>query len=211
MFDHSAISRPDGSRLDQQARRIAVLTGQANPADTTLSPERIRFLHHVAPTGFVVLPHGFPYHAACESGGHRDTALLIASLRIARQFVAASYAGDFRALLETRLAALFATTSDDLVLLTGSSGLHLLNCAWPAITTVPRRYHVLALGPACPGPLRIPCDALTTIRGHRDGWSRMLFRGAIDHEIAADHLGYWSSREVVDLVRALVADRGYRA
>jgi hypothetical protein len=193
------------SLIQPAGRRMALLTGQSAPANTVLSPEQVSFMHQVVPAGFEVLGHGYPFHAACERGPHERTSIASASLNNARQFMAALGAPRFRRQLRWRLGELIERTSESLIIITGSGGLQLLNAVWSGLAPIERSISVVALGPACLGPIRVPRRQLVTIRGSRDGWSRMLYRGPIDHGVACGHLGYWSSPEVIGLVRGLLA------
>jgi len=186
-------------------RRIALLTGQSSPQNTALSPEQRTFLARVAPAGFATLAHGFPFHASYERRPYERPPIALASLHNARQFMAAMNDAAFRNVLAARLGELFERTEDRLILLTGSSGLQLLNAAWPHVCGAALNVQVLALGPACLARLNIPASCLTTIRGSCDAWSRLLYRHSIDHEVTCGHLSYWSSPEVIEVVRQLLA------
>lgn len=90
-------------------------------------------------------------------------------------------------------------TSRRLILTTGSCGLQLANAAWPLLRVPPDlRVDVTALGPACFGKLRMP---VTVVQGRRDRWSRMFYRGRVDHFCECGHLDYWDSNEARALLR----------
>lgn len=201
------LDRPDpaGCLVRPAPRRVALLTGQSAPRNTALSPEQVAFLARVAPAGFATLAHGFPFHAACERAPYRRPSLALASLNNARQFIAATRDAHFRAVLEARIGELLRQTSERLVVVTGSCGLELLNAAWTGLPASTASVQVVAVGPACLGRLSIPAGRLTTVRGARDGWSRLLYRGPVDHEVGCGHLDYWTSPDVILLVRRLIA------
>jgi hypothetical protein len=79
------------------------------------------------------------------------------------------------------------------ILITGSCGVQLANVGWPG--------EVIALGPACLGPLRVRAYV---IRGRGDGWSRLFYRGRVDRACGCGHLGYWESEEVREIVRGIL-------
>ncbi len=203
----AAMSKADPSlgRVRPAARRVALLTGQSDPRNTVLSPTQLAFLARVTPAGYDAFAHAFPFHASTECAPYRRPHIVAASLHNARQFAAAALDARFRALLEARLGALVGATSERLVLVTGSCGLQLLNAAWPSLEAGESRVRAVALGPACLGTLTMPSSCLTAIRGRRDGWSRLLYRGAIDHEVDGGHLDYWTSTEVIGLVGTRIA------
>lgn len=204
-FSRILAADPAGSLVQPEHCRIALLTGQSLPSNTALSPEQIAFLEAVAPPGFAVLPHGFPFHCAFEQGEYRRAGLIRASLNNAAQTMAAVLPGRFRTIAAARLEELLARTRHTLILLTGSCGLQFVNAAWPRLRSTATGLHIVALGPVCLGRLAVPRARLTTVRGAGDGWSAMLFRGHIDHAVDCGHLDYWTSPETIALVRALLA------
>lgn len=195
---------PEGSLIRPATHRIALLTGQSDPTNTALTPAQQTFLRAVAPIGFDILAHGFPYHAACETPGRPQPNLLRASLNNVRQTAASILSPSFRALIATRLNELLTQTGRTLILITGSCGLQFLNDAWLLLqrTTHTR---IIALGPACLRPHILPAAQLTTIRGTHDTWSRLLYRHPIDHTVPGGHLDYWTSPDTIALTRALLA------
>ena len=210
-FEQALSDAAGGSLVAPARRRLALLTGQSMPSNVALSPQQIAFLAAVAPPGVEVLAHGFPYHRAFETGGYQAASMLTASLHNARQFLAAATSQRFRAVVAARIDELIGKTREQLILLTGSCGLQLLNAAWPALQARPRpAIHIVALGPTQVGPLALPHGVLTTVQGRDDPWSRWLFTGRVDHRIACGHLDYWSSDEAADLVRRLLASNGAR-
>lgn len=195
---------PEGSLIRPATHRIALLTGQSDPRNTALTSAQQTFLHAVAPTGFDILAHGFPYHATCETPGHPQPNLLRASLNNALQTAASVLSPAFRAFIATRLNELLTSTSRTLILITGSCGLQFLNDAWPHLHRTAHT-RIIALGPACLRPLMLPAAQLTTIHGTRDTWSRLLYRHPIDHTVPGGHLDYWTSPDTIALTRALLA------
>lgn len=205
-FAHILDGDPADSLVWPARNRIALLTGQSDPSNTALSPEQSEFLEAIAPPGFDVLPHGFPFSRASEPGGrYRRPHLFRASLNNAHQTMAAIFSGRFRTIVATRLGELLDRTSGTLILVTGSCGLQFVNAAWPQLQASAGKLHIVALGPASPGRLAVPRPLLTAVRGNSDIWSRMLYRGRIGHAVRCGHLDYWTSPETIALVRALLA------
>lgn len=183
--------------LPPVTNRIALLTGQSSFLSSALSPSQISFLEGVAPAGCSILRTGFPFDSTLET--FRNAGMAGASWRNARQVYWSIFSATFRGAVARRLQAMMDATSRRLILITGSCGLQLANSAWPLLR-VPAalRVDVIALGPACFGAPRMP---VTVIQGRRDGWSRLFYRGRVDHFCECGHLGYWNSDEVRALLR----------
>lgn len=173
-------------------RRVALLTGQSSFVSSALSPAQISFLRAVAPAGASVLEMGFPFDSSFLGEGFRETGMAGASLRNARQVGWALRSERFRGIVRARLGML-AGAAARTVLITGSCGLQLANIWWPG--------KVIALGPACLGELRVRAYV---VRGRRDGWSRLFYRGRVDRECGCGHLDYWESEEVRELVKGIL-------
>jgi hypothetical protein len=212
LWDLSSVAEGD-SLVRPAADRLALVTGQSVPSNIKLSPEQIAFLDAVAPPGVDVLAHGFPFLRSYEGAVYRRPSLATAAIANAQQYLASHLSPRFRSGIAARIEDLFAKTQGTLLLITGSCGIRFLDAAWPELNVTNRRVHIIALGPANVGRLIIPKQYLTTIRGTRDGWSKALFRGAIDHDVPCGHLDYWTCPTTIALVRALLADRlaGLRA
>lgn len=193
------------SLIRPATHRLVLLTGQSVPANAILSASQIAFLQAVAPSDVDILQHGFPYRRSRESGGPSAPWIAVAAARNAHQYLAARHSWRFREEIVACVDELFAKTDKALLILTGSCGLRLLAAAWPHLKHAGGSCHVVALGPAHLGPSGIPGTRLTTIRGRRDGWSAMLYRGAIDHHVPCGHLDYWTCDTTIAVTRALVA------
>jgi hypothetical protein len=204
VLDTSSAADAD-SLVGPAAHRLVLLTGQSAPSNTALSPQQIAFLHAVAPPGVEILAHGFPFLRSHETDIYREPWLVVAAVNNARQYLAARFSRRFQDKIVVRLDELFAKTEETLLIITGSCGLRLLDAAWPRLTRGGPPFHVIALGPASDGRLRIPQGNLTTVQGARDGWSAMLFHGAIDHRVPGGHLDYWTCDPTIALVRSLLA------
>ncbi len=182
--------------------RIALLTGRSSFASSALSPAQISFLHAVSPLGAEVLPLGYPFEEATLGEGYRDVSLVAASWRNALQVWWTISSAEFRREVAERLQYLMDTTRGRLILITGSCGLQLANRAWPHLRVrEDLSVEVVALGPACLDPLRMPA---TVIQGRRDGWSRLFYRGPVHHLVPCAHLDYWDSAETRQLVAGLL-------
>ena len=180
------------ARLPFVETRVALLTGQSSFDSSALSPVQIAFLRAVAPAGASVLEMGFPFDSSFLGEGFRETGMAGASWRNARQVGWALGSARFRGVVRERLGMLFGASSRTL-LITGSCGLQLANLGWPG--------QAIALGPACLGALRVRAYV---VRGRRDGWSRLLYRGRVDAVCGCGHLGYWESEEVREIVRGIL-------
>jgi hypothetical protein len=156
-----------------------------------------RFLEAISPPGFERMMSGFPYHAD-QLGDRPEPSLLAASWRNAAQTLWTARPTPFRLVLSQTLNCLLATTSRRLILITGSCGLQFANSVWPELIK-PSQLDicVIALGPACFGPLRIPA---TVIQGRSDYWSKLLYRGPVNFYVPCGHLDYWTAPEVHALI-----------
>ena len=172
--------------------RVALLTGQSSFVSSALSPVQVSFLRAVAPVGASVLEMGFPFDSSFLGEGFQEAGMAGASWRNARQVGWALGSERFRGIVRARLGMLFGAASRT-ILITGSCGLQLANVGWPG--------EVIALGPACLGPLRVRAYV---IRGRGDGWSRLFYRGRVDRACGCGHLGYWESEEVREIVRGIL-------
>jgi hypothetical protein len=192
------------SFVEPAVNRLVLLTGQSIPSNTALSPEQIAFLRAVAPPEVEILAHGFPFLRSRETALYRQPRLLAASLHNAHQYVAARLVPRFQNEIVTRLNELFSQTSATLFVISGSCGLHFMNVSWPhLIRSV--RFFLVALGPVSLGHQTVPKDLLVTVRGTRDAWSAVLFRGPIDHHVPGGHLDYWTCATTISLVRSQLA------
>ena len=125
-----------------------------------------------------------------------------ASWRNGRQVVWSRYSPAFRAVVARRVQTVVDATSERLILLTGSCGLQLANDVWTLLRLpVSLRMDVIALGPACFDELRSPA---VVVQGRGDGWSRLFYRGRVDHHCECGHLEYWESHEARKLVSGVL-------
>jgi len=182
--------------------RILLLTGQSSFASSALSPAQHSFLDAVTPPGFAVERTGFPFDASFARAGFRNIGMASASARNAKQVYWSMYSSEFVAVLARRLQLLLHSTSQRLILITGSCGLQLANVAWPRLQVpVALAVNVVALGPASFEPPRMRA---TVVQGRRDAWSRLFYKGRVDHVCECGHLMYWESQEVRTLVRGIL-------
>jgi len=179
--------------------RVALLTGRSSFASPALSPQQLSFLKAIAPSGYSILETAFPYDLSLHGTAFRETGMLAASWRNMRQVCWSIRNPAFRAIVAGRMQALFDATGRHLILITGSCGLQLANSAWPQLRPPANlRIDVIALGPACFGRLRMPAKV---IQGRRDFWSRLFYRGPVDHYCDCGHLDYWDSESVRGLIQ----------
>ena len=115
----------------------------------------------------------------------------------------------YRRALSRTLQQAIERTRRRLAIVTGSCGLQMANTAWPRLI-VPSRLdvHVLALGPVCLGPLKLPGARVTILQGGRDYWSRAFYRGRVDVRVPCGHLEYWSDARVREHAAAILSTPG---
>ena len=175
----------EGSLLVPVERRVMILTGQSSWRAARLSPAQESFLDAVTPPGWSTVRAGFPYHAAMLGPEFDETSMIGASWRNAAQVAMSMASSEYREVVRRVLQRAMDTTRVQLRIVTGSCGLHLLNCVWAELRG---QADVLALGPACFGPLRVPAEV---VRGDDDGWSRLFYWGRVDRRVRGGHLDYW--------------------
>ncbi|MBP6997218.1 MAG: hypothetical protein KBB39_13870 [Phycicoccus sp.] len=213
--DGFLVTGRDGRSVTE--RRVLLLTGQSSWRHSRLSPRQDALLTAVAAHGYHPVRSGFPYHCELlETPWPGPEPLPLASIRNAAQFRAARFDRQFRAQIARALQAQVDHTSEQVLVITGSSGLHLWVQARPALR-IPRglRVDLIALGPVMtPAPLPGGTDdldtSLTVIQGRRDRFSQWGFRGAVDHVVEAGHLDYSGDPGVVALVTGLSAELSTR-
>ncbi|MDX1996446.1 MAG: hypothetical protein SF066_01905 [Thermoanaerobaculia bacterium] len=189
------------------ADRVAFLSGQSSYRHSQLSPTQHELLAAVTELGYSPLLAGFPFHRATLAEPWRREPILPASGRNTAQFLAAAWRSSFRAQVARHLGPLFSRTSRRLVLLCGSSGLALLEAAWPRLELAPG-LTVLAIGLG-PVARRVPSHprlTLVTIQGRGDWISRLGFAFPPNFRVAGGHLDYAASAEVRALVTRLAAE-----
>jgi len=186
--------------------RLILLTGQSSFASSRLSPAQADFLKSVTLPGVEPVMIGFPYHAEFDCSAP-SFGLAAASIRNALQFSWSLFSPAYRCTVARVLQGVLRNTGESLYIITGSCGLQILASAWP-ILNIPEnlRVRVVAVGPALLDARTLPVEAITTVQGHRDLCSRLLYRWRPEARCDSDHLGYWSSREVRDVVRQLLRD-----
>lgn len=174
-----------GSLLVPVERRVMILTGQSSWRSARLSPAQEAFLDAATPPGWTAVRAGFPYHSAMMGVAFEETSMLAASWRNAAQVAMSMASPAYREVLRRVVQRAMDTSHERLRIVTGSCGLQLLNCVWEELRG---EAEVIALGPACFGTLRVPAEV---VRGDRDGWSRLFYRGRVDRQVSCGHLDYW--------------------
>jgi hypothetical protein len=196
---------PERSLIAQAESRAVILTGQSSFTSSRLTPSQCCFLESVAPPDFDLMRSGFPYHADLLGVGPAPS-LTAASWRNAAQTLWSTAPAAFHRSLAQILGKLLARTSRRLVLITGSCGLQFANSVWSELHKPAQLdIRVIALGPACFGPVRMPGAQVAVVQGSQDYWSKLLFRGRIDFPVQCGHLDYWNSPEVCEIARAWIA------
>ena len=177
---------------------IAWLSGSSDPARSALTDDELGLLEAVA-GGRRIVTANFPWPD--RPGLHRNTRIVLASVRNGVQFWQARLSGRYRAWIAGRILTLLGT--DDLVLVTGSQGLELLRCAWPELGADAARIRVVALGPVA---RQLPTDLRPfVIQSADDRISRLGWRGPVDLVTAGSHLGYAGDSGVRSAARAAIA------
>jgi len=202
---------PARSLLLPERARLLLLTGQSSFASSRLQPEQIAFLRSVAPAGCAVVESGFPFHRDWDEKGTPEPNLLAASLRNARQVAWSLLSPRFEAVATAVLQRALDTTSERLLLITGSCGLQIANAAWPGLRPPSAlAVRVVALGPACLGRLRLDGADLHVLRADGDLWSRLFYRGRVDGHGPGGHLDYWRSPAMRARVAAILRTESAR-
>jgi hypothetical protein len=196
------------SKVTEGQERLILLTGQSSFVSSRLSPVQADFLTAVAPPDVEPLLLGFPYHAEFD-GDVTEPGLAAASIRNALQFGWSLFSSQYQRSVARVLQILVRKTSVALYIVTGSCGLQILQSAWPLIV-IPEslRVRVVAVGPAMLRAGAQQADRIRAVQGHRDLWSRLLYRGRIEERCNCGHMNYWSSLEVREVVARILRDRG---
>jgi hypothetical protein len=191
---------PAGSLLTRRPRRVLLWTGQSSWHHAGLFPDQHAGLNAIC--GEDALLSGFPFHRDCDQ--HRPSPLWLASLRNARQSFWCLSNSRYRRLLAAALGQAILQTSERLTLIATSCGLEMLNRAFAHVTVTSKcQLRIYALGPTCLASLALP--RCIVIQGRRDVYSRLLFRGHVEHHVACGHLEYWRDPETLSLLRTLMA------
>ena len=192
-LDTLAALPPDRTLIRPADSRVAILTGQSSFVSSRLSAEQQNFLAAVTPADYEPLSAGFPYHSQLDCF-RAEPSMVAASWRNAAQTIWSGGSSRFRRILAQTLQCLLSRTARRLVLVAGSCGLQLANAVWPLLEQPAQLdVRVVALGPACFAKLRIKA---CVVQGAGDFWSKLFYRGPVDHRVACGHLDYWTSPEV---------------
>ena len=196
---------PERSLIRDADSRVVILTGQSSFVSSRLSGEQQSFLESVAPAGFELVMSGFPYHSDLLDI-REEPSLMAASWRNAAQTIWSGASATFRRVLAGTLERVLARTRRHVAVVAGSCGLQLANAVWPILAKpAGLDIRVIALGPACFGPLRMDGAAVSVLQGRKDRWSRLYYRGRVDHAVDCGHLDYWTSAEVREITAAAIA------
>jgi hypothetical protein len=169
--------------------KIAFLTGLSNPQSCALSKIQKQFMAALELPESYKLYLNFPY---IPSGGEEREPLWKASLHNTRQFLSASL---YRALVQEHLTHL-ASSTEQLVLITSSCGLEILNVGLSEQLTK-KFLHVYALGPVAWQKPNHPC---TLIQGSSDLISKLFFRNIDIQPSDVNHMNYLDSKEVFECI-----------
>jgi|GEM_PF-1803702 len=199
---------PEGFLLPQAKTRICLLTGQSSFTSSALPADKLTFLSAVTSAEAVLTPTGFPWHDSLSKQQSRAPGLFGASLRNVQQVIWVRYNKDFRNALSAIVGTLLERTEERLLLVTGSCGVDLLSHALSLLPTGGPQIWALILGPTG----RLPADGRITrslvIQGHRDIWSRLLWRGPVHVRPDCGHLDYYRNCDVITAASAFFAETG---
>ena len=195
---------PHASLLTPAGTRLLLFTGQSSFRSARLEPDQSSFLRTIAPAGATIVDAGFPFHPAMLSDAPVPGIVAASWRNLLQAFWSVASPRYQRCVARTLQQALDATAKE-LLLVTGSCGLQLVNRAWPGLT-IPAGLgiRIVALGPACFGRLRLAPAEVTVVQGTRDGWSRIFFHGPIDVRVPCGHLDAWTSPAVRARIAALL-------
>lgn len=191
---------PQRTLLTPQKRRALLWTGQSSWQNAGLFPDQIHLLKTLFRDD--ALTTGFPFHQDCDQ--HQPSPLWRASLRNARQTLWCRNNPRYQHLLHQTLNTALHNTGERLILLTASCGFEMLNTAFQKTQPPPNlKIQIIALGPTCLSKIALP--TFTTIQGHTDIYSKLLFRGPVHHTPNCGHLDYARCPETLQLLKHLVA------
>lgn len=169
--------------------KIAFLTGLSDPRSCALSKLQKHFLASLELPESYKLYLNFPY---LPSVGIENEPLWKASLHNTHQFLSIRF---HRATACRHLENLANSTSN-LILITGSCGLEILNIALTS-TFAKKLEHVYALGPVAWQRPAYPC---TLIQGSSDYFSKLFFRNADMYIDDIHHMNYLESASVFKFI-----------
>jgi len=186
--------------------RIILLTGQSSFVSSRLTPAQVDFLQSIAPPSVEPLLMGFPYHSEFDCPAPA-AGLVAASARNGLQFWWSVLSPVYRRSVACALHTVLRNTAESLYIVTGSCGLQILASAWPLLT-VPDglRLRVVAVGPAMLRAGSFPANRIRVLRGSRDFWCRLFYRGRLDAYCNSGHMDYWESPDVRRLVARLLRE-----
>ena len=170
--------------------RVAFITGQSNPYSWDLSPIQRHFIQSFNLPDEYVYKLNFPYTECSDS--YTPTPVLRASLQNIKLFLA-SQKPEFREQYQSVVTD-FILESEHTILLSGSSGVELLNNLH-LTAAVLKRISVFAYGPV--SRHRPDCHYVF-VQGKQDWYSR-LFHSKPDYRVSCGHLNYLETDEVQDI------------
>lgn len=189
--------------ITAHGRLSVLLTGLSSFRSAELSSEQFEFLRAVTPINTKIVTSNFPYHADFLEKTPSSSTLLVASLLNTAQFILAGFSSRYGKIIANRLNHLFEQSQGNLVIITGSCGLSLLNAALPYLRIAhPEKLMIIALGPVC-FRLKPYSFKLYQIRGLRDWVSKLANTGKIDYFVNCGHLDYYRDRDTKTIVRGL--------
>lgn len=197
---------PAGFLLPRVAERLCLLTGQSDFATSALASDKLAFLTAVAPAGATITPVGFPWHMDFAAPAEGAVPIALASLRNARQWIWARRDTVYRDAVANVVGTLLARTEQRLLLVTGSCGVDLLADALARLPAGGPQIRAAIVGPAGRRPCEGRLAATLVVQGRRDGWSRALWRGAVDVRPDCGHLQYYMNGATRAAIAAFFAE-----
>lgn len=184
--------------------RLLLITGQSRLTRSPLTCVQADLLDTLNRPGLDVVRAGFPFDGPGEVAP--GPFLPAASVANARQNVWARRDGLYARLVAAVLWPIAAATERVLVVVTGSTGLDMLRCAWPL---TPGRgglqLEIVSLGPVGAAPPLGPGSRYSAVQGRSDWWSRALYRGPVTHRPDCGHMGYWTDPATRGVLEGAVA------
>jgi hypothetical protein len=191
---------PARSLLIPRESRALLWTGQSSWHNAGLFPDQTLLLKTLFRDD--ALTSGFPFHQDCDK--HQPSPLWRASLRNARQSLWCLHNPRYQQILKQTLNNAFRNTNKRLTLLTASCGFEMLNAAFQQAPPPPSlKIQIIALGPTCLTEIMLP--SFTTMQGHKDIYSKLLYRGPVHHAPNCGHLDYARCPDTLQLLKQLTS------
>lgn len=175
------------------------LSGSSDWETACLREPQKEFMQILADSGYLVPNSNFPYHRDFEYRALTWPPLWQAGLRNLFYAWQTIHHYAFRRQLRRHLKPL--TKRQEVVIVTGSSGLHILNEILPDLDFGNTKLTIFALGPVSKKKRQTGKARLYVIKGKKDWYSRLFDRHRADALVDCDHYDYCSSDAVKEIIR----------